>query len=181
MNRLPGLDGLRAIAVSWVMLVHLFTSQKINIENPFLRQLAASGGFGVELFFVLSGFLITYLLLKEENQTGQINLKAFYARRAFRILPPAFTFLFLVFSTHIMLGKSVDLLEYFSAAFFFRNFTSGTQLTGHYWSLAIEEQFYLLWPATLCILPKSKRLSITLLLVLIAPLWRQLNIKWERS
>jgi peptidoglycan/LPS O-acetylase OafA/YrhL len=79
-NRLPGLDGIRAISISLVIVFHLTVSTGLK---PF-----TAGGFGVDIFFVLSGFLITWLLCSEETKTGTISLRAFYARRALRILPP---------------------------------------------------------------------------------------------
>ncbi len=132
------LDGWRACAILFVIACH---SQPDC--NP-----AWLGKLGVDIFFGLSGFLITTLLLAESLAEGRIDLLAFYRRRAFRILPPA-----LVFLTVIGLGGLFKTrLEVVAALFFFRNYLPiqhATYATAHLWSLAIEEQFYLLWPGLL--------------------------------
>src|SRR5271163_929721 len=84
--RLPGLDGIRAISIALVLLFHVSTS--INPQRALLF-----GGFGVNIFFILSGFLITWILTREEDEHGFISLSAFYTRRALRILPPAAAYL----------------------------------------------------------------------------------------
>jgi hypothetical protein len=91
-SRLPGLDGLRAIGVLLVVFHHL-CSQGTFASSPSLAATLKHGSFGVQIFFVLSGFLITWLLLGEERRSGTIDLKRFYFRRSLRILPPAFFFL----------------------------------------------------------------------------------------
>lgn len=146
---LPGLDGLRALAVMAVLFFHggvaLFT-----------------GGFlGVEVFFVVSGYLITLLLLREHDKSGSINLKAFWGRRARRLLPAVFTLiaLTLVYAL-IFLPEEVGGLrkDALSAVVYVTNWwlVFGNQpyfevmgrpsLLQHLWSLAVEEQFYLVWP-----------------------------------
>lgn len=148
-RRLPGLDGLRAIAVLAVMLFHA--------EFYFAR-----GGFlGVDLFFAISGFLITRLLIDEVERSGGLSPIAFYTRRARRLLPALFT---MVAGTTIlasllapeMLARLRD--DTLASAVFLTNwhfiaqertyfeFTGRQPLLQHLWSLAIEEQFYLLWP-----------------------------------
>ncbi len=175
MSRLPGLDGLRAIAVSWVILTHLLTSGRIAPGNGLVQELARMGSFGVELFFVLSGFLITWLLLREEGRSGAIDLKAFYLRRAFRILPPAMAYLAVV-GVLASLGRiQVPARDFFSSILFFRNFVTGSEITTHCWSLAIEEQFYWVWPVLFLCLSRDRRLYLTAALILFAPVWRKLN------
>ncbi len=82
--RIPGLDGIRAVSIIMVLFAHLAFN---------LTPLAARAQFGVQIFFVLSGFLITHLLCVDENRWGQISVPSFYLKRAIRILPPAFVFL----------------------------------------------------------------------------------------
>jgi peptidoglycan/LPS O-acetylase OafA/YrhL len=147
-RRLPGLDGLRGIAVAAVLIYHFFGS-------------ALPGGFlGVDVFFVLSGFLITALLVREYGHNGRISLKGFWQRRARRILPAAATVLVICTAVAGLIGgdAAVNLPPQFLGSLFFVNnwvqiseahsyFADTTpQIFMHYWSLAIEEQFYVLWP-----------------------------------
>ena len=91
MRRIPSLDGLRAISIVLVMLSHLVKWKHISAA-----PLEGYGALGVHVFFVLSGYLITSLLLQEHARTSTINLSNFYVRRAFRIFPAAFVFLAVV-------------------------------------------------------------------------------------
>src|SRR5215218_6546752 len=137
MQRIPTLDGWRAIAISMVLWCHVSKS-----------ELAAYGGLGVDIFFGLSGLLITTLLLEEARSTGSMQLGQFYIRRAFRILPAYL--LFLVGYTLIRGWRSA--WEAISCLLFFRNYASDAVTdTGslHLWSLAVEEHFYLIWPGLL--------------------------------
>jgi peptidoglycan/LPS O-acetylase OafA/YrhL/CubicO group peptidase (beta-lactamase class C family) len=145
---LPGLDGLRALAVIAVLLYH--------------ADLTIAGGFlGVESFFVLSGFLITALLLSEWRQTGRVDLGAFWLRRARRLLPALFLMLVGTLAlASIALPDEIAKLhaDLFAALAYVMNwylvFSQQSyfdpmvrpSLLQHLWSLAIEEQFYLLWP-----------------------------------
>ncbi|MDN6844724.1 MAG: acyltransferase, partial [Corynebacterium variabile] len=147
-RRVPGLDGLRGIAVLAVVIYHFFGD-------------ALPGGFlGVDIFFVLSGFLITALLVRELGATGRISLKEFWRRRARRIIPASVTVLVLATAIAGFIGGDVQvgLVPQFLGSLFFANnwvqisqshsyFADTTpQIFMHYWSLAIEEQFYVLWP-----------------------------------
>jgi len=144
----PSIDGLRGIAVLAVMAFHTYT--------PLTR-----GGFiGVDVFFVLSGFLITSLLLQEWNQSGVIGLKNFYARRALRLLPALFTLSF-VWLLYLSLFRPEHLRETSKAIlivlFYSANWARALgqeelgwhDSLGHTWSLSVEEQFYLIWPVLL--------------------------------
>jgi peptidoglycan/LPS O-acetylase OafA/YrhL len=171
-TRLPGLDGMRAVAVMGVIGIHLWSVGAF----PFTRfwwDLVRYGGDGVLVFFVLSGFLITWLLLSEEADAGKIHLGSFYLRRALRILPPALAYLLVL----RLLGKlgyiNVAWGDVARAAFFVRNIYFGPPAeTVHYWSLAVEEQFYVFWPLLLLLIPRRARLHTTVLLILAAPVWR---------
>lgn len=137
-KHLPGLDGIRAIAVSLVILYH--------------SGLPMPGGTGVLLFFVLSGFLITWLLLEEAAGTGTISLRNFYARRALRILPAFYVYAIVVVGQAMVRHRPVNYPQLTAALLYFNNYFQGilgdpnTGLS-HTWSLAVEEQFYFLWPA----------------------------------
>ncbi|MEJ6550349.1 acyltransferase family protein [Corynebacterium sp. USCH3] len=150
-RRVTGLDGLRGIAVLAVVVYHFFGD-------------VLPGGFlGVDVFFVLSGFLITSLLVREIGATGGINLKEFWRRRARRILPAAVTVLLVSTAVAGIIGGdvAVALVPQFLGSLFSVNnwvqiaesnsYFAGTtpQIFMHYWSLAIEEQFYVLWPLLL--------------------------------
>lgn len=164
-RRLGGLDGLRAIAVALVVVYHLFPE-------------ALPGGFlGVDVFFVISGFLITTLLLEERRRTGRIALLPFWQRRARRLLPALGLVLLVCTSAALVLGG--DLLvsigaQLAGAALFVANWVyiglgadyfarDNPELFRNTWSLAIEEQFYLLLPlALLFALRMRSRASRTL-------------------
>jgi peptidoglycan/LPS O-acetylase OafA/YrhL len=149
---LAELDGLRGIAVLSVMIFH--------------SGVLVGGWLGVDVFFVLSGFLITRLLVGEYDRTGRINLGYFYARRALRLLPALVTLVtVLALVLLVTTGREYRsyLLLYVSAVlFYFANWVEpfGFPLGwgfGHTWSLAIEEQFYLLWPLVLLTLLRFVR------------------------
>jgi peptidoglycan/LPS O-acetylase OafA/YrhL len=148
-GRIPTLDGWRAIAVGLVMGAHSYT-MLMNSGSGVARSLAAlfnHAGYGVDVFFCLSGFLICGQLLREKDRTGTISLSKFYTRRAFRILPPILLFLAVVVllsATGIL--PHISAREIWGTLFFYRNYLTGSWYTGHFWSLAVEEQFYAVIP-----------------------------------
>lgn len=158
------LNGLRFLCILAVLWHH--SPGNGMIQAP---QLLQRGFVGVDFFFVLSGFLITTLLLREERRSGRISLGAFYRRRALRILPAYFLLVTLmaiywigVKGQHELLG----MVPYYYA--FLANFLKGDiPLLSITWSLSVEEQYYLLWPALLTILPLAIRLRAGLLALLI--------------
>lgn len=127
-------------------------------EEQSYGSVSRFGAFGVDIFFAISGLLITKLLLDEKAESGRIGIAAFYLRRAFRILPACFAYLAVV---AVGMGLRTR-LELLSAVLFFRNYIPqmyGTYSTGHLWSLAVEEQFYLLWPALLVFIVLKRKLT----------------------
>lgn len=173
---LPGLNGLRAIAALGVLLSHT-TMGLINynlvpiIGDPSTGRPVglAIGGYGVIIFFALSGFLITYLLLLEK-QKKPIDIKKFYARRILRIWPLYYFYLGLVFLTYFVtqIGYPDSLPFYllFSANIpFFLN--TMLPFVEHYWSLGMEEQFYLFWPWIIKIIKFSPFLIVTGIITMI--------------
>ncbi len=174
-TRLPGLDGLRAVSIILVVLCHINMLPDFPHHYSLLDGIAIRGHFGVNIFFVISGFLITWLLLGEELKTGRIVLRQFYIRRAFRILPPAFTYLLFVAVLTCVGLSMASWRDILAAALFVRNLVGSSDDTRHYWSLAIEEQFYLIWPLMLVILPKKFRLPVVICLILVAPIWININ------
>lgn len=174
-SRIPSLDGLRAVSISMVLASHAAISVSALANRPLLSYTIFNGNRGVSVFFVISGFLITSLLLKEEQVTGKISTKDFYIRRVFRILPPFWVFLAAV-ALLWKLGTIETSWASLGIAFtFLRDFVRGDWWTGHSWSLSIEEQFYLLWPAALVLLGRRKSLWTALGLIVAAPAIRVLS------
>lgn len=167
--RFAGLDGLRAIAVALVVVYHLFP-----------RSWASSGFVGVDVFFVISGFLITSLLLREHAAHGRIRLLGFWRRRARRLLPALGLLLVVCSSLAWLVGGDVLVAlgrQLIGAVTFSYNWLSvldgtdyfaagGSELFRNLWSLAVEEQFYVLWPLLLpLLLPRAwMRAGVALLL-----------------
>ena len=159
----PSLDGVRALAVLLVAGVH---------THP---RLVPAGSIGVDMFFVLSGFLITTLLVEETDSRGRISIGRFYIRRALRLFPALFGLLAVVAAWAVLIAapdtRHNALREIVAAASYTRNLTwwehvPGT-LLGHTWTLALEEQFYLVWPAllTVCLRPRRSGTSLSLVFV----------------
>lgn len=146
MQRIRGFDGLRAIAVMSVITFHAELWARLGFTGELPRLLNT---IGVPLFFVLSGFLITSLLLAEKDRTGTVDVKAFYARRALRIWPLYLLSLFLLaglqLAGQIRLG-SCTWAHAFTHTINFAGQACQFGPISHFWSLAVEEHFYLLWP-----------------------------------
>ena len=144
-NRIPSLDGLRAISIWIVMLGHAsahFVSIPLHIR-VIRYAFATLSYFGVTVFFVISGFLITTLLCREYSRTSEINLGQFYRRRARRILPASLFYITIV----VLLGHPSIIQSVFAYTFTTTYFFSEAyKPLQHLWSLSVEEQFYLLWP-----------------------------------
>jgi peptidoglycan/LPS O-acetylase OafA/YrhL len=148
---IPSLNGLRGVAVLAVMLFHI---QAPHMQGAYI---------GVDIFFVLSGFLITTLLISEYDTLGRINLKNFYMRRALRLLP-ALLFLLIVFMLYSLIAFDrptvfSNLKDSLISLFYIANWTRAFGLNipdmlGHTWSLSIEEQYYIIWPLTLILLTR---------------------------
>lgn len=164
MKRIPSLDGLRAISIALVMLSHL-----VKWKHVSAGLLQGYGALGVHVFFVLSGYLITNLLLQEQERTSTIRLRNFYVRRAFRIFPAAFVFLAVVVALY---WREMRWTHVAAAVFYVANMDiSRPWIFGHLWSLSIEEQFYLLWPFALRRWHRHK-LAILLCVFFATPLFR---------
>ncbi len=152
-NHLPFVDGLRALAILWVLGFHSL--------GPIAGCLARGGGwFGVDVFFVISGFLITGILLRERKGTGSISLKNFYIRRMLRLLPAYYALLATVAIFNPFHCKDIAaavgialvyLSNYDLGLGWGHTLGSGIETT---WSLAIEEQFYFVWPSAILFLRK---------------------------
>jgi len=151
MHYIKGFDSLRAISIILVISGHLGLYALLP-EQAFWKTRAwhlISGTTGVQVFFTLSGFLITSILLHEKNQNGRIHFGNFYARRFLRLLPPLIVFFTVIaILMHQGVIKSTGTGFLFSVCYLY-NFVPTYYYTvelGHTWSLALEEQFYLIWP-----------------------------------
>src|SRR5690606_11080924 len=134
----------RAVAIILVILGHAkFTEGVSKPVHNFLETFVYAQ-LGVKIFFVLSGFLITTLLIKEYQKNGRISLKAFYIRRLLRIFPVFYLYLFVLLLVNYLLQLNLSWQNFAGAALYLNNFSffAGTWLTGHSRSLAVEEQFY---------------------------------------
>lgn len=161
---LPSLDGWRAIAILSVMCFHDRVHQFWIFNTSLIHEY---GDLGVDLFFAISGVLICSRLLEEERVTGAISLKGFYIRRFFRICPPAWLYLiaYLVLSLFHLLP--VDVGGLLASFLMVRNFWVGvagdvprTWYTIHFWSLSVEEHFYLLLPSLLIFVKRRRALLL---------------------
>lgn len=168
-KRFGSLDGLRAISVVAVVWHH-------TAPNWVKGAWAHFGAQGVTLFFAISGFLITTLLLRERERTGGIDIKAFYLRRTLRIFPLYYGVLLLYIALVILLERNTPAgRAFFDNLIYFATYTSNifVDLDGRVifyfaWSLAAEEQFYLIWPSILLIAGTVSRASIVLYLTFAA-------------
>jgi peptidoglycan/LPS O-acetylase OafA/YrhL len=149
--RIPSLDGIRGVAIVLVLFDHTLVSFRGYSNGSFLSEFgSAVGSLGVNVFFVLSGFLITMLLLRERAVSGRIDLRRFYVRRTQRIFPAFYIYLAIVGA--LCTFGTLAQIRPFDLAFDFlylHNFGLGVGnwYVGQTWSLDIEEQFYLVWPA----------------------------------
>ena len=145
-GHLPSLDGLRAISIALVLLGHL------SGTRGFVRVDLGIGDYahlGVVVFFVISGFLITRLMLSERAKNSYVSLKLFYARRALRLFPAAYAFIACVCLLWVAGFVQVQGRDIWHAVTYTVNFEPGRSWEiGHLWSLSVEEQFYLIWPCT---------------------------------
>lgn len=159
------LDGLRAVSILFVILSHI-----LNFRLGLSTQITIiEGGLGVQIFFIISGFLITSLLLKEKVNTGDISLKKFYLRRVLRIFPVAYLFILIIYLLDLAFQLNITRPDFFSALFYYKNFSEGSWYLGHYWSLAVEEQFYLIFPFLLAYLPLKRYIQCCICILLLSP------------
>lgn len=162
----PNLDGLRFFCFLAVFLYHSFHTSSETLRQTdawrFARRLVANGNLGVNCFFVLSGFLITYLLLEEKGRTGTVHVGHFYVRRILRIWPLYYACVLFGFVVFPWLKRSANLVPTDTAnvpayLFFLSNFDllqnglPDASSLGVLWSIAVEEQFYLSWPLLLAL------------------------------
>ena len=178
-KHIPALDGIRGLAIVLVLLVHLFVHNprpQVSLPMRVIATLFSAGWVGVDLFFVLSGFLITGSLY--DTQQSRLFFRNFYARRALRIFPLYYGFLGLLIGISLLHGYH----WFFFGTFLFLSYLHTLHVGGlayttapwvninHLWSLAIEEQFYMVWPVTVFLLATKRRIATAALLLTAASL-----------
>lgn len=162
-QRLPKLDFLRAVSAGIVIAYHYGFS-------------SIPAGFGVMTFFVISGFLITFLLLKENERTGTVSLKDFYIRRSLRIFPAFYVYWAIALAALLVRHAHVIWPQVICSFFYLGNYYQGlhgypSSLFSHTWSLGVEEQFYILWPGVFVLFRRSLNGLMRGLMVAIGCLW----------
>jgi peptidoglycan/LPS O-acetylase OafA/YrhL len=175
MRNIPSLDGIRAISIAAVIIGHI--CNRTQTSETIVGLIAGNSSLGVNIFFVISGFLITHLLLREKATYGSISLGNFYKKRAFRIIPAYYFYLCIICIAAYFGWFEINKAQGISAFLFLQDYLpriKAWQLV-HLWSLAVEEQFYLLWPLTLVLcLRKNLRTAqwISVTIIVLAPLLR---------
>ncbi|UCH58728.1 MAG: acyltransferase, partial [Anaerolineales bacterium] len=172
---MPQLDALRFFAVLGVIVAHNWHPKRL----PWLFGDLDWAGLGVRLFFVLSGFLITRILLAcrdSQEQTSQpafFYIRQFYARRFLRIFPIYYLVLIIVFVSNIPPAREVWIwLVTYTTNVYITVFNTWVGRLGHFWTLAVEEQFYLVWPWLVLFAPKKWLTPIIMILIPIGPIYR---------
>ena len=174
MERNPLIDGFRGLSIGLVIIGHLMQFRFLDyLQAPpvaifaypadFIPQLPFNfghllGDIGVDLFFIISGFLITSLLLHEEQMRGSINVRAFYTRRIFRILPAFYAYLLAIVALTLIGVIHVPYADILRSGAFLTDLHRFSRhwFVAHTWSLSVEEQFYILWPALLIVFAKAR-------------------------
>ncbi len=175
-GRMPSLDGMRGVAILLVFLSHLAAGYAATDR---IDWLAHAGGLGVDIFFVLSGFLITTLLNDEHQRTGRFAIGRFLVRRALRIFPAAYAFFLLVAVASDAGWIQLNRYDLAAALTYTMNFDSAPAWwLGHTWTLSVEEQFYLVWPLVLYLARPARGAVVAIGAVLIFPFVRVAVIRW---
>jgi peptidoglycan/LPS O-acetylase OafA/YrhL len=169
---MPQLDGIRGIAVLMVIVSHWLPHNRLVAFLPL-------GGIGVDIFFVLSGFLITRILLAEryapkEQTTRKERIRIFYLKRALRIFPAYYGLLFVIWMLNVADARAYSgwYASYLANVYIYE--TKVWNITTHLWSLAVEEQFYLVWPFVIMFIPGRYLPKFFVLLMAAGPLSRYL-------
>jgi len=169
-DHLPSLDGLRAISIALVILGHL------GGTRGFRRFELGVGDYahvGVVVFFVISGLLITHLMLSEHKKKGRVSLKLFYARRSLRLFPASYAYIACVSILWLAGNVHLEARDLWHAVTYTANYLPGGSWEfGHLWSLSVEEQFYLLWPFAFITLGPRRAVWVAASVILLGPVAR---------
>jgi peptidoglycan/LPS O-acetylase OafA/YrhL len=180
-GRIPCLDGLRAFSIALVLLAHAAAAPRLTgVWETIYHGISPCAATGVNLFFVISGYLITSLLKSEHERTGRIDILSFYYRRTRRIFPTFYSYLLLIAILWAAAAIWITPEQMLRAATFTWNLSRGRLETEapdgwflfHFWSLAYEEQFYLVWPTLLLVLTARRAFWFPLAWLLLAPVVR---------
>lgn len=183
---LPSLDGWRAVAVLGVLLTH---DRTITLWGHSDAAWKGFGGFGVELFFAISGFLITTRILEEESLVGRFDVRRFYIRRLCRIQPASFVYLAVIALLMLTSVIRPDWRYWWGGLLGYQNYLfhqPHPSILGHFWSLAVEEHFYILLSVTLLVVRRARALALALMLAAsvawtIGPIARRLAVDAEAT
>ncbi|MDO9377307.1 MAG: acyltransferase [Nocardioidaceae bacterium] len=173
--RLRSLDGLRGVAILLVVGAHAASAALDpgggGLVSAVDRPL---GQLGVTVFFVLSGYLITGILTREQDRTGTVSIRAFYLRRTLRIWPALYVFLGAMGVLALVGVVAISGTEMLAAATYVYNYvpSADSWWIGHTWSLAVEEQYYLLWPLALLLLTRRRAAWVAVGVVVLSPALR---------
>jgi peptidoglycan/LPS O-acetylase OafA/YrhL len=171
-DRYLQLDGIRGLAMLSVLVGHTLESSL----GDYSRRVVGWGECGVMLFFVLSGYLITNLLIREEERTGRIDVRTFYIRRALRLLPAMFLYVGTIFVLKLVgVVQRESWGSIAASVLYVRNLFGRGHALAQLWSLSLEEQFYLTWPAVF-ILARRRRVPVIVAVMLVGAAWRALAI-----
>ncbi len=187
-GEIPGLDGLRGIAILLVLAHHLYAGPASHGIEYIIRHVLYSGWIGVDLFFVLSGFLITGILY--DTKGSEHYYRNFYARRFLRIFPLYYGFLllWLLVAPHIPTFSPAEIQDLYRSQGWYWSYLANVHIALHrgpfpaqptiFWSLAIEEQFYLFWPLLVASSDRRRLIGVCLGVIILAPLLRTGVILW---
>ncbi|TDG35309.1 acyltransferase [Pedobacter changchengzhani] len=174
----PSLDGWRAIAITLVVLGHAGSSSSPDSGYYIIAKIFFSGLLGVKIFFVLSGFLITSLLIKEKIKYGSINVKNFFIKRGLRILPVLYLYLLIVFILNNKFDFGLNSIGFLGPALYVTNFGffPSSWVLVHTWTLSVEEQFYMLWPFIFRL--NKYAIYICIIIICLSPILKPLTYKF---
>lgn len=162
MNRIASLDGFRAISILLVVFSHF---RFLEGFPPNLYAFAKQCDVGVNVFFVISGYLITTLLVKEYQKDNTISFKNFFIKRAFRILPVFFLYILFICCWNAFIDLKISAANFLHAITFTTNFDYDKNwFFGHFWTLSVEEQFYLFWPLVFILFKKNIKTTVLVLI-----------------
>lgn len=179
-GRIASLDGFRAISILMVLYGHLSGTRWFPVSlEAYKDGVGDVAHLGVLVFFVISGFLITSLLMSEREKTGAISLKRFYLRRILRIFPAFYALIFALIAATLIGWITLSGHDFAYALTYTVNYDPRRPWNiGHLWSLSVEEQFYLLWPLTLLVLRQRRALIVAIAAIFIGPLVRAGILEW---
>jgi peptidoglycan/LPS O-acetylase OafA/YrhL len=177
-GQIPSLDGIRALSVILIVFYHGAMNGDDSVFDGW-KWIWRNGEIGVDIFFAISGFLISTLLFREWDRTSGISLLGFYTRRSVRIIPPLMVYLLFIFALDGMGVVSIPLRDWLASLTYTVNFFDGVAIPlGHLWSLSVEEHFYLLWPPIVLCLGPQRSGRVALVCLACEPVARWLTVTY---